>query len=374
MRLSLKILAAAISVAAVILGGSFSQSRAQERSWRVEKSSGHVWVARPSAQKVSLTKDAELNPGDSIRTGSNGRVLLVRGEERIVISPNSEIGIPAVSQDGLPTTITQKAGSISLEVEKRNVQHFEVETPYLAAVVKGTQFRVSVDGRGAKVDVTRGQVQVSDFKTGQNVLVVPGQTAGVSAQGAGGLKLQGAGPFNPIQQGAPRSSSLRALVVPKGGLKRPDNGIASRIKAHGDTSNLGYASAASERRADRAKAGVHIGAPLGEVKLDFTKATHGLAHAVGVSNATHGGASSQQGRSGVAGSSDGGLGANASVGLSDALGNGNGNGNGSGNGNGNGSGNGNGNGNGVANGNNGGSAGSNGNGNGNGKALGKNKT
>lgn len=99
MRLSLKILAAAISVAAVILGGSFSQSRAQERSWRVEKSSGHVWVARPSAQKVSLTKDAELNPGDSIRTGSNGRVLLVRGEERIVISPNSEIGIPAVSQD-----------------------------------------------------------------------------------------------------------------------------------------------------------------------------------------------------------------------------------------------------------------------------------
>lgn len=377
MRLNLKILATPISIAAVILGASFSYSSAQERSWRVEKSSGQVWAARPSAQKVSLTKDVELNPGDSIRTGSNGRVLLVRGEERIIISPNSEIGIPAVSQDGLPTTITQKAGSISLEVEKRNVQHFEVETPYLAAVVKGTHFQVSVDGRGAKVDVTRGQVQVSDFKSGQNVLVVPGQTASVSAQGAGGLKLQGAGPFNPIQQGTPRSSSLRALFVPKGGLTRPDNGFASRIKAHGDTSNLGYASAASGPRVDRAKAGVHIGAPLGEVKLDFTKATHGLAHAVGVSNATHGGSSSQQGGSGVAGSSDGGLGANASVGLGDALGNGNGNGSGNGNGNGNGNGsgsgsgngNGNGNGNGIANGNNGGSAGS----NGNGKALGKNK-
>jgi len=374
MRLSSRILTGSISVAAVILVASFSHSLAQENSWRVEKSSGQVWVARPSAQKVSLTKDVELNPGDSIRTGGNGRVLLVRGEERIVISPNSEIGIPTASQDGLPTTITQKAGSISLEVEKRNVQHFEVETPYLAAVVKGTHFQVSVSRRGANVGVTRGQVQVSDFKTGQNVLVMPGQAASVSAQGAGGLKLQGAGPFSPIQQGAPRSSSLRALIVPKGGLKGPDNGVASRIKAHGDTSSLGYASA------DRAKAGVHIGAPLGEVKLDFTKATHGLAHAVGVSNATHGSASSQQGRSGAAGSSDGGLGANASVGLGDALGNGNGNaggngngnGNAGGNGNGNGNagGNGNGNGNGVANGNNGGNTGS----NGNGKAHGKNKT
>ena len=102
MRLNLKILITPISIAAVILGASFSHSSAQERSWRVEKSSGQVWVARPSAQKVSLTKDVELNPGDGIRTGSNGRVLLVRGEERIVISPNSEIGIPTVSQDGTP--------------------------------------------------------------------------------------------------------------------------------------------------------------------------------------------------------------------------------------------------------------------------------
>ena len=45
-----------------------------------------------------------------------------------------------------------EAGSILLDVEKRNVQHFEVETPYLAAVVKGTQFRVTVGPTGSRVE------------------------------------------------------------------------------------------------------------------------------------------------------------------------------------------------------------------------------
>src|SRR6185436_6771770 len=98
--------------------------------------------------------------GDSISTGPNGRVLLTRGAETILVSPNSSIGIPEKKGD-LSTTITQRAGTILLEVEKRNVKHFEVETPYLAAVVKGTQFRVTVDKATSRVDVVRGQVEVT---------------------------------------------------------------------------------------------------------------------------------------------------------------------------------------------------------------------
>ena len=95
-------------------------------------------------QQASLKSDDVLKPGDTIRTGRNGRVLLMRGEETILIAPNSVVGLPAEKKEGLSTTIMQKAGSILLEVEKKNVKHFEVETPYLAAVVKGTQFRVTV--------------------------------------------------------------------------------------------------------------------------------------------------------------------------------------------------------------------------------------
>ena len=85
----------------------------------------------------------------------------------MLISPNSVVGMPAESKEGLSTTIVQQAGSILLEVEKRNVKHFEVETPYLAAVVEGTQFSVTVNGDSTRVGVLRGQVEVSDFKTGQ---------------------------------------------------------------------------------------------------------------------------------------------------------------------------------------------------------------
>ena len=117
---------------------------AQDAAWHVGKSSGEVWIAASGVQPVSLSADADLKPGDNIRTGRNGRVLLERGEETILISPNSAIAIPTKAKDGLSTTIIEQAGSILLEVEKRNVQHFEVDTPYLAAVVKGTQFSVTV--------------------------------------------------------------------------------------------------------------------------------------------------------------------------------------------------------------------------------------
>jgi hypothetical protein len=163
---------------------------------------------------VSLTSDATLKPGDSIRTGQNGRVLLVRGEESILISPNSAVGIPREPKQGLSTTIIQQAGSILLEVEKRNVKHFEVETPYFAAVVKGTQFRVTVDKNDASVNVLRGQVEVSDFKSGQYALVLPGQLAKVLAQGAGGLSLSGSGTLSPIKKGEPRATSVKFLEMP----------------------------------------------------------------------------------------------------------------------------------------------------------------
>ena len=133
-------------------------------------------------------------------------MLLKRGEETILISPNSVVGLPAQKKEGLSTTIVQQAGSILLEVEKRNVQHFEVETPYLAAVVKGTQFRVTVNAGKTSVDVIRGQVQVADFKTGQIAQVMAGQHATAFANGKNGLSLGGAGHIQPDRaRQAPRA-------------------------------------------------------------------------------------------------------------------------------------------------------------------------
>src|SRR3569833_2853143 len=166
-------------VAALILGMASGASAADDGVWSVSKSSGEVWIAADGVQPVSLGQEGTLMAGETIRTGRNGRVMLVRGEETILISPNSVVGLPAEKKEGLSTAIIQQAGSILLEVEKRSVKHFEVETPYLAAVVKGTQFSVTVGAGSTKVGVLRGQVEVSDFKTGQIAHVMPGQAAAI---------------------------------------------------------------------------------------------------------------------------------------------------------------------------------------------------
>jgi hypothetical protein len=267
-------------LAALVMGPLSGASAADDGIWSVQKSSGEVWLATSGAQQVSLGQEETLKPGDTIRTGRNGRVLLVRGEESILISPNSVVGVPAEKKDGLSTTIVQQAGSILLEVEKRNVKHFEVETPYLAAVVKGTQFSVTVAAGSTRVGVIRGQVEVSDFKTGQIARVMPGQAATVFEHGKSGLNLSGTGTFNPIEQGKPRASAIDRIPVPKSGLSAPRNAANGHaIHAVGPTSKALKAAGLPSSSHQAPKAGVvRISSSLGEVKLNFHKVTQGLAH------------------------------------------------------------------------------------------------
>jgi hypothetical protein len=385
----------------LLLAASACTVAAENDVWSVSKSSGEVWIATDQAKQVSLKQDETLKPGDTIQTGRNGRVLLVRGEETILISPNSVVGLPLEKKDGLSTTITQQAGSILLDVEKRNVKHFEVETPYLAAVVKGTQFSVTVSATGTRVDVRRGQVEVSDFKSGQIAQVMPGQIVTSFTHGKSGLSLTGTGVLNPIEQGRPRASSIERISVPKGGFSAPRSRPTGKIihaLGHGNAVNGKPATAmvherpATSKTSNRPNA-IRISGALGEVRLNIQKATHGLAHGpvtpvarnasrrnsettdtvwsdakAGASGVAQNGANSGNGNATAAT----GVGASAASGVTAAAvttpasGPGKDNGNGAtGNGKGN---NGNGNGNGGGNGN--GNNGQNGNGNGNGQGNG----
>jgi hypothetical protein len=237
---------------------------ADDGEWTVSKSSGEVWLTGSGVQQASIKQEDVLKPGDTVRTGRNGRVLLKRGEEMIMVAPNSVVGVPAEKKEGLSTTIVQRAGSILLDVEKRNVKHFEVETPYLAAVVKGTQFRVTVNAGKTTVDVIRGQVEVADFKSGQIAQVMAGQHATAFANGKTGLSLGGAGVLAPIEQGKPRAPSIERVPVPRNGLSAP------RHAANGQNKHT---------NAHPARHGVtRISSSIGEVRLNFHRVTNGLAH------------------------------------------------------------------------------------------------
>jgi hypothetical protein len=336
-----RLIAAAFIVTAA--SGAFA---ADGGDWTVSKSSGEVWLTGSGVQQASLKQEDVLKPGDTVRTGRNGRVLLKRGEEMILVAPNSVVGVPAQQKEGLSTTIVQQAGSILLDVEKRNVKHFEVETPYLAAVVKGTQFRVTVNAGKTTVDVIRGQVEVADFKSGQIAQVMAGQHATAFANGKTGLSLSGTGTFSPIEHGKPRAPSIERVLVPRNGLAAPRhavNGLNVRSSQHAIAHPVG-------------RGGTRISSSIGEVRLNFHRVTHGLARdtsstPVAARNVSDGNtiwsssgsdknpttANNGQGDNGNGAAASAAGAANASQAA--ALGGGNGNGNGnSGNGNGNASG------------------------------------
>ena len=224
---------ASLTVLALLAGGSpalAQESQHQESrqdSWRISKSSGDVSVSTDGLQPVALTNGMTLQAGASIRTGQNGRVLLTRGNETILISANSAVSIPKDKKEGLSTTILQQAGSILLEVEKRGTNHFEVETPHISAVVKGTRFHVTVNPNDTRVGVFKGQVEVTDAKSGQYVLINAGQSASVSTQGADGLSVSGSGQLNPIQQGTPRRSSPPPAAGSGQGFSQPPSPVGS---------------------------------------------------------------------------------------------------------------------------------------------------
>src|SRR3954466_8808494 len=87
--------------AACVLAMASSAFAADGGAWTVSKSSGEVWLTSTGAQPASLKQEEFLKPGDTIRTGRTGRVLLKRGEESMMVSPNSVIGVPSEKKEGL---------------------------------------------------------------------------------------------------------------------------------------------------------------------------------------------------------------------------------------------------------------------------------
>lgn len=119
-----------------------------------------------------------------IRTLGSGRAMLQRGNETIEVAANTQIRILDKAGAKPFTTVQQYFGTVSIEAEVRNVQHFAVQTPYLAAVVKGTRFEVKTTSRQSVVKVQRGHVAVEDLKTRAHTLLAAGQMATVSKNGS----------------------------------------------------------------------------------------------------------------------------------------------------------------------------------------------
>lgn len=149
-------------------------------NWLVTQLSGDARVVHAGAQPASLKVNGQLSPGDTLMTGATGRATLVRGADYIVVAPHSELRLPSAPQPSGFTRVMQNLGTMLFKVQHTAIPHFAVDTPMLAAVVKGTTFTVVVDEHRSAVQVIQGRVQVSAIDGGMSRMVEGGRTVFVN--------------------------------------------------------------------------------------------------------------------------------------------------------------------------------------------------
>ncbi|MCT4654937.1 MAG: FecR family protein [Cohaesibacter sp.] len=153
-------------------------SSAQEASdWLIKKVSGDAWITTLEEQTIEVRKGMYFKPGQTLKTASRSRVLLSRNKERLQVGADTIIRLPSaeVVEPG-KTIIKQRRGKIDLLISRKDRKHFSVETPYLAAVVKGTRFSVSVVDQRAVVRVYEGLVGVNSLISDEKNDIRPGQS------------------------------------------------------------------------------------------------------------------------------------------------------------------------------------------------------
>ena len=159
-----RLLAALLSVLCLL--ALSAPARAQELAalpapWIVAEVEGPAMVRYDRGAWQRLDLGAAVAAASEIRTGRAAHVVLVRGEDRVRLFAQSYLELPPATRDDGMTRLMQWLGEALFEVDPRPSPQFEVDTPYLTAVVKGTAFTIEVSREAASVAVSSGTVRVT---------------------------------------------------------------------------------------------------------------------------------------------------------------------------------------------------------------------
>ncbi len=166
------------TLATLLLLTAASTARGEDRgsSWTISEAAGTVLVSQ-SGRVVPATRGMVVNPGATLSTGPGSRAIVVRGRDFVTIAPGSRINLPVTGEQRGFLQLVQEWGNAIFQIEKQPKPHFGVRTPYLAAVVKGTTFSITVGAEGASLQVVEGLVETSTVDGGASELIRPGTVA-----------------------------------------------------------------------------------------------------------------------------------------------------------------------------------------------------
>lgn len=202
--------------------------------WTAQKLRGTVLeLVDGTWQKIE--RGAVVPESHVVRTLGNARVVFVRGSETVELGPDTQVAFYQRDSDRF-TTVQQYFGEVTVEADVEKVKHFAVQTPHLAAVVKGTVFVVRSDDKVASVEVKRGAVAVHSSESHESVTVLAGQQVESSSDGTLDVSGEGTLPVVVDQAGKP----VDELAVVEETVKvKTNNGKSDKDKSGKDKSGKG---------------------------------------------------------------------------------------------------------------------------------------
>jgi len=195
--------------------------------WRVDGITGEASAHRGAGAATPLAVGQVLSSGSEVQTGAGTVVFLSHNGDRLIIQSNTRLRIDEPGTSGLLDHFLQSVGSVFYDVEPRKNRSFGVKAPYVAAIVKGTRFLVTVEPRKNSVRVDRGRVLVESADGVSSVLVDAGSLATAAPRVAPGVTLSASG--IPDVAPTPTTGMLEVPASEAGGT------TASAVDAVGDT-------------------------------------------------------------------------------------------------------------------------------------------
>jgi hypothetical protein len=202
---------------ALALGLAFAStavaSPAAAEDIEVVDTQGDVRVTHQGAESAAKPGTILLLPS-TLATGANGAADLRQGATAMGVGPNTRLEFPAPAQAGGPSErVVQPRGTAFYTVARRSSK-LRVETPYLVAVIKGTQFNVVVEPDASTISLYEGSLEVRATEGDAVVQLAAGEIA-TRRRGEDGIRV--------IRM---KDGAVAAVKGSGNGPRKPDDGKA----------------------------------------------------------------------------------------------------------------------------------------------------
>jgi hypothetical protein len=162
---------------------------------------------------VSLKIGSAVPLPVAVVVGKGGSLELHQGQTVIRAAENSRLEFPR-SHDASETLdrVIQSSGNVLYSVAKRPVHKLQIGTPYLVAVIKGTQFNVSVQSDSVTLSLLEGRIEVRSSKSADIVQMESGQMA-ISSELSPAIRVVSMSTGDILRSGRPQTNQVAAATT-----------------------------------------------------------------------------------------------------------------------------------------------------------------